>query len=98
MLKRNEVEEIVTSVLHEHLDGNGFSGSDILIEDDFDGEQMVFVTAHLEKQADVKSLVDSMVGIRNKFLNAEDDRFISVRQKYPGINDGMMSDEDEDDA
>ena len=97
MLRRNEVEEIVTAVLHEQLDENGFSGSEIRIEDDSFGEETIYVTAQVKDKADVQKILNSMFAIRKQLLDAEDDRFISVTQSYPGINDGMSNeDEDED--
>ncbi len=82
------VKQVVAGVLSERLAKNGYSDADVKFEEDFDGEEIIRVTVHLsEPVADDDELYDSVGLIRKKLAQAGDDRFVFLRQDYPGADD-----------
>jgi hypothetical protein len=91
------VKEVVTGVLRQKLAKNGYSNADVKFEEDFDGEEVIRVTVHLrEPVVNMDELYDSVHVIRNRLAQAGDNRFVFLRQDYPGADD--FDDEDEDRA
>jgi hypothetical protein len=69
--------------------------SDVVLDDDFDGEKIVRVTAHFDRPRDVgESLFDAADTIRTRLIEAGDDRFVFVSRDYPGSADEEGSDEE----
>ena len=96
MMKQFEVQKIVDGVLAQRLGTNGFSKSDVTFEEDFDGAEIIRVTAHLEKPVDdVRLLMDSQSAIRRTLMDCGDDRYVFLQQDFPGNN--FDDDVDEDD-
>jgi hypothetical protein len=90
-----DVKQVVTGVLRERLAKNGYSNADVKFEEDFDGEEVIRVTVHLsEPVANADELYDSVGLIRKKLAQAGDDRFVFLRQEYPGADDFDGEDED----
>lgn len=97
MATEEAIREIVSRVLRERLAGLGLVGSDIVFDEDFDGERIVRVTAHFDQPRDVgESLFDAADTIRTRLIEAGDDRFVFVSRDYPGSADEEGSDEDPD--
>lgn len=97
MIANSEVEKIIANVLRERLGKNGFSRSDVVFDEDFDGEEIIRVTAHVETPvADVDELFDSVYAIRDQLLKAKDKRFVFLSQDYPGSRE--IENEDEGDS
>jgi hypothetical protein len=95
MATEEAIREIVSQVLRERLASLGLVGSDIVFDEDFDGEKIVRVTAHFDRPRDVgESLFDAADTIRTRLIEAGDDRFVFVSRDYPGSADEEGSDED----
>ncbi len=98
MLTRIEVDAIAKAVLSEKLSQDGFIGSDVWFEDDFDGEEIIRVKAKLEKHIDdVEKIMSSVSEIRLRLLDRDDDRFVFLDQSYPGSEILDQGEEDEGD-
>ena len=88
MLYRSQVETIVDDVLREHLGGHGFAKADIGYEEDFDGEEIIRVTAHLDTPfEDVRVMMEAADAIRVRLLDEDDTRYVFLSQNYPGAGD-----------
>jgi hypothetical protein len=61
----SQINEIVTPILEHRFHANGFRGSDISSEEDFDGEIVLRVTAHIEKPVAVMDRVDATLEIQD---------------------------------
>ena len=91
-----QIEKIVTAVLRERLSDNGFSKSDIVFDEDFDGEKVIRVTAHFEKPVEnADEFSETIDAIRVKLLNLGDERFVFLSQDYPGSEDESQVDDDD---
>jgi len=89
MLSNHEVEKLIASVLHERLEKNGFLKSDVQFDYDFDGEKIIRVTAHVEKRVtSADELFNSADEIQKRLLQSDDERFVYLKQDYPGAEDG----------
>lgn len=89
MLSNVEVERLIASVLSERLEKNGFFKSDVQFDFDFDGEKIIRVTAHVEKRVtNANELFSSADEIRERLLQSDDQRFVYLKQDYPGSEDG----------
>lgn len=88
MLNKSQVETIVADVLREQLGGYGFAKADIGYEEDFDGEEIIRLTAHLDTPVeDVRVMMESADAIRVRLLDADDTRYVFLSQNYPGAGD-----------
>ncbi len=95
MMKQSQVHKIVNDVLALRLGSNGFSKSDVTFEEDFDGTEIIRVTAHFENPVDdVRLLMDSQSAIRRTLIKGGDDRYVFLRQDFPGNNFDDDVDED----
>jgi ribosomal 50S subunit-associated protein YjgA (DUF615 family) len=84
MMPITEVERVVTRVLREQF-RDEFLSSDVTPEDDFDGEPVIRVLAHLKKRIDdIDQLYQSVGAIRDALITAGDSRFVFLDQDYPG--------------
>ncbi len=89
------IREIVSKVLRERFADLGLMKSDIVFDEDFDGEKIVRVTAHFDGPQDVgESLFDAADTIRAQLIEAGDDQFVFVSRDYPGSTDERESDEE----
>ena len=95
MMTDAAIREIVSDVLRERFAKQGLVNSDVILEDDFDGERIVRVTAHFDRRRDVgESLFDAADTIRARLIAAGDDRFVFVDRDYPGSSDEDETDEE----
>ena len=95
MMTETEIRKIVADVMRERFAKLGFVNSDVVLNEDFDGEKIVRVTAHFDRPRDVgESLFDAADTIRTRLIEAGDDRFVFVSRDYPGSADEEGSDED----
>lgn len=89
MLNRSQIETIVAGVLGAQLGDYGFSSASVAFEEDFDGEEVIRVMAHLERRVEeVVTMMDSADAIRVQLINMHDDRYVFLSQSYPGADDG----------
>ena len=94
MTNTSIVGAVVSEVLKHRLASLGFSGADIVIEKDFDGEDVIRVTAKLSKQGvDSEALFEAASDIRQRLIAEGDDRFVFVKQSAP---QGSSDEADED--
>lgn len=84
MMPITEVEKVVVRILREKF-RDDFLSSDVTPEDDFDGEPVIRVLAHLKKRVEnVDELYQSVSAIRDELITAGDSRFVFLDQDYPG--------------
>ena len=89
------IRRIVSEVLGERFANLGFVNSDIVFDEDFDGEKIVRVTAHFDRPQDVgESLFDAADAIRSRLIKAGDNRFVFLSRDYPGSFDEEESDDE----
>jgi hypothetical protein len=95
MMTEAAIRKIVTEVLRERFARLGFLNSEVVLDQDFDGEKIVRVTAHFDRPRDVgESLFDAADTIRARLIEAGDERFVFVSRDYPGSADEEGSDEE----
>ena len=95
MMTDAAIREIVSDVLQDRFAKQGLVTADVVLEDDFDGETIIRVTAHFDRRRDVgESLFDAADTIRARLIKAGDDRFVFVDRDYPGSSDEKRSDEE----
>ena len=95
MMTETEIRKIVSDVMRERFAKLGLVDSDVVLDEDFDGEKIVRVMAHFDRPRDVgESLFDAADTIRTRLIEAGDDRFVFVSRDYPGSDDEEESDED----
>ncbi len=96
MMTNAEVEKIVAHILQKRFQANGFSRSDVVSEEDFDGVPIIRVTAHVESPVDnAIDKVDAILAIQDELQQFGDDRFVYLDVDAPGSQESP--DEDEDD-
>ena len=89
------IRKIVSEVLRTRFAKRGLVNSDVAFDEDFDGEKIIRVTVHFDRQRDVgESLFDAADTIRARLIKAGDDRFVFVSRDYPGSSDEKRSDEE----
>jgi hypothetical protein len=95
MMTEAAIRKIVSDVLGERFAKLGLVNSEVVLDEDFDGEKIVRVTAHFDRRRDVgESLFDAADTIRARLIEAGDDRFVFVNRDYPGSSDEEESDEE----
>jgi ribosomal 50S subunit-associated protein YjgA (DUF615 family) len=95
MMTEAAIRKIVSEVLRERFGKLGFVNSDVVLDEDFDGEKIVRVMAHFDRSRDVgESLFDAADTIRARLIASGDDRFVFVSRDYPGSSDEEGSDEE----
>jgi ribosomal 50S subunit-associated protein YjgA (DUF615 family) len=95
MMTEAEIRKIVSDEMQARFANRGLVNSDVVLDDDFDGEKIVRVTAHFDRRRDVaESLFDAADTIRARLIEAGDDRFVFVNRDYPGSSDEEESDEE----
>ena len=96
MIAEAEIRRIVSEVMQARFANRGLVHSDVILDDDFDGEKIVRVTAHFARRPGdaAASLFDARDAIRARLIEAGDDRFVFVRRDYPGAADELASEED----
>ncbi|MGB7973001.1 MAG: hypothetical protein WCF81_01335 [Roseiarcus sp.] len=96
MTTEAEIRKIVSEVMQARFASRGLTGSDIVFDEDFDGDKIVRVTAHFNQRPDdtAESLFDARDAIRARLIEAGEDRFVFVSRDYPGAFDEGGSDEE----
>jgi len=95
MITDTQIRNIVSEVLQGRFAEHGFVNSDVVFDEDFDGEKIIRVTAHFDGPRDVAdSLFDAADDIRARLLETGDDRYVFVSRDYPGsADDGEPAEE-----
>jgi ribosomal 50S subunit-associated protein YjgA (DUF615 family) len=87
MMPIAEVERVVGNVLQKHF-RDEFVSFDVTPADDFDGEPVIRVLAHLKTRVDnIDELYRSVGAIRDELIKAGDNRFVFLDQDYPGAEE-----------
>jgi hypothetical protein len=95
MMTEAAIRKIVSEVLRERFGKLGFVNSDVVLDEDFDGEKIVRVMVHFDRPRDVgEPLFDAADTIRTRLIEAGDDRFVYVSRDDPGSRDEEGSDEE----
>jgi hypothetical protein len=95
MITEAAVQKIVSEVLRERFGKLGFVNSDVVLDEDFDGEKIIRVMAHFDRLRDVgESLFDAADTIRTRLIEAGNDHFVYVSRDYPGSSDELSADEE----
>ena len=105
-----EVREILRSALRDEAEpiprlgsriaarfaGRGLVGSDIVFDEDFDGDKIIRVTAHFNRPLGdtAESLFDARDAIRARLIEAGDNRFVFVSRDHPGVSDDGGAEEE----
>lgn len=91
-----EVRKIVSEVMQARFGKRGLAGSDIVFDEDFDGEKIIRVTAHFNQRPEdsAESLFDARDAIRARLIKAGDNRFVFVSRDYPGAANELGSEEE----
>ena len=94
-----EIRSVASEVLANKLGPMSFHQAVIAVEKDFDGEDVIRVTATLDRPlADSDVLFEAASDIRQRMIEAGDDRFVFVRQDYPQLSDEALDEDAEDRA
>jgi hypothetical protein len=92
----NEIQEIVTRMLHERLNQFGFAQARVKSELDVDGFPLIRVTARYENgRVPTNKLIDSLDDIRHELLQQGEERFVLLDSEYPGRVTEGYDDEEE---
>lgn len=96
MTSEAEIRNIVSEVMQSRFANRGLVGSDILFDEDFDGDKIIRVTAHFDRRPKdtAESLFDARDAIRARLIEAGDNRFVFVRRDYPGAADELALEEE----
>lgn len=96
MTTEADIRSIVSDVMQSRFASRGLVGSDILFDEDFDGDKIIRVIAHFNRRPEdtAESLFDARDAIRARLIEAGDNRFVFVRRDYPGAADELRSEED----
>lgn len=96
MTTEAEVRTIVLEVLSKKFASSGFSGVDVVLEKDFDGEDIIRVIAKFSEPAkNSEALFEAASDIRRKLIQRGDERFVFVRQNYPHRSRGELDEDAE---
>jgi hypothetical protein len=98
MTTEADIRKIVAEVMQARFADRGLAGSDVVFDEDFDGDKIVRVTAHFNRrpEARAESLFDAADAIRVRLIEAGDDRFVFINRDYPGAS-GEDGEEEEAD-
>jgi hypothetical protein len=96
MTTEANIRRIVSEIMQARFAGRGLSGSDVVFDEDFDGDKIVRVTAHFNQRPEdrAESLFDAADAIRARLIEAGDDRFVFVSRDYPGAFDESGEEEE----
>lgn len=97
MILEAKVKEIVSKVMEEKFGTSELRDKEVDFEDDFDGEQIIRVTAVFRTDSVAsESLFEAATAIRTQLKQAGDDRFVFVQRKPPENAGAEREDEDLD--
>jgi hypothetical protein len=90
----DEINAVVSELLHRRYGDIGFERSTVKSEEDFDGSSILRVTAHFKNgELPTKRMIDAVQEIRSELITRGEERFVFLDSEYPGEEIG---DEDED--
>ncbi|MBI1868655.1 MAG: hypothetical protein HYS06_10255 [Methylocystis sp.] len=96
MMTNADVQQIVTHILQKRFQANGFSRSEVVSEEDFDGASIIRVTAHVERPVgSATDKVNAILAIQDELQQFGDNRFVYLDIDAPDPE--KRPDEDEDD-
>jgi hypothetical protein len=92
------IRDIVSEVMSARFANRGLVNSDVVFDEDFDGDKIVRVTAHFNQRPEdtAEPLFDAADAIRARLIDAGDDRFVFISRDYPGASDERDSEEEEE--
>ncbi len=94
MVSEAEVRTVVADVLRQRFANEDLLRSDVELAEDFDGEQVVRVTAHFERTAaSALALFAASDEIRDRLKRIGDERFVFIRQDVRDEPGGELGDE-----
>jgi len=97
MTTETSIRDIVSDVLQSRFASRGLVNSDVVFDEDFDGDTIVRVTAHFDRREDVaQSLFDAADAIRAQMIARGDNRFVFVTSDYPGASDELAAESETD--
>ncbi len=96
MTTEEDIRKIVSEVMQARFASRGLAGSDVVFDEDFDGDKIIRITAHFNQRPEdsAESLFDARDAIRARLIEAGDNRFVFVRRDYPGAADELSSEEE----
>jgi hypothetical protein len=81
----NDIEQIASRILQNHLGAFGFQNAEARSEIDFDGSPVVRIKArYTDGSAPTKAITQSMHEIRAALLNEGEQRFVLLEGEYLG--------------
>jgi hypothetical protein len=98
MMAEAEIRRIVSEVMQARFANRGLVNSDVVLDNDFDGDKIIRVVAHFNRRPGdtAESLFDARDAIRSRLVEAGDDRFVFVSRDYPGASDEGGAEEEAD--
>ena len=91
MTTEADIRKIVSEVMQRALcEVVGSLNSDVVLDEDFDGDKIVRVTAHFNRRPRGTAPSPCLTrrdAIRARLIEAGDDRFVFVSRDYPGASD-----------
>jgi len=90
----DEINGVVSRLLHKHFEDLGFEYSTVESEQDFDGSSILRVTAHFKNgHVPVDRLIDAGHDIRSELIRRGEERFVFLDSAFPHDQD-EFADED----
>ena len=94
-LKTQDIREIALPILKKRFKQYGFRDADVREEETFDGDPILRMVAHVEKQVPARILLDANEDIHVSLRTKGEERFVFLSTKRPGENE-QEADEDEE--
>lgn len=90
----DEINEVVSRLLHKYFEDLGFEYSTVESEEDFDGSSILRVTAHFKgERVPVDRLIDAGHNLRSELIRRGEKRFVFLDSALPHDQD-EFADED----
>ena len=83
-MTEDEINKIVSKLLRKRFADLDFERSSVESEQDFDGNSILRITAHVGKEGVPSDrLIDALHDIRSELLRKGEERFVILNSKYP---------------
>jgi hypothetical protein len=83
-----EIEKVVSDLLHNRFKDLGFERSTVKSEQDFDDVSFLRVKAHFNNgEVPTDRLVEALHDIRSELITLGEERFVFLDSEYPGEED-----------
>jgi len=80
----DEINTVVSELLHRRYGDIGFERSTVKSEEDFDGSSILRVTARFKNQdLPANRLIDARHEIRSELIRRGEERFVFLSTEYP---------------